>query len=189
MSTLIKGPLELTGNLSLLILLFGLAIAAEGDEGTSVKTVRHVDLRRYTGVWYEYARIPNSFQDDCEHNTTATYRLREDGRIEVINRCVDAEDDTIEAKGVARIVDMNTNAKLEVSFVSFLGFNFFWGDYWIIGLADDYRFAVVGVPSRKYGWILSRNPALSEEDFETVKKILTGQGYNPDDFLISKNIY
>jgi apolipoprotein D and lipocalin family protein len=121
MSTLIKGPLELIGNFSLLILLFGLALAAEGDEGTGLKTIRHVDLGRYTGMWFEYARKQNSFQDDCERNTTATYRLKEDGRIEVINRCVDAEDDTIEAKGVARIVDMNTNAKLEVSFVGFLG--------------------------------------------------------------------
>jgi len=189
MPALFKGPLKSIQNLLLLNLLLGMLMAAKGDEGTGLKTVGFVDLERYTGIWFEYARIPNSFQADCERNTTATYRLREDGLIDVINRCVDAENDTVDAKGVARIVDMSTKAKLEVSFVSFLGFNFFWGDYWIIGLADDYRYAVVGVPSRKYGWILSREPALSAADFQAVKQILSEQGYNPEDFLISKNIY
>ena len=154
-----------------------------------LQTVNFVDLKKYTGVWYEFARIPNSFQEDCEQNTTATYRLRQDKRIDVINRCIDANGDTIEARGIARLVDAKTQSKLEVSFVRFLGFNLFWGDYWIIGLADDYRYAVVGTPSRKYGWILSRKPVLSADDFQTVKQILIERGYDPDDFFISKNNY
>lgn len=161
----------------------------EEKERAAMTTVTSVDLQKYAGVWYEIARIPNSFQKNCTQNTTATYRMREDGRVDVINRCIDADGDTIEAKGIARIVDTETRSKLEVSFVRLLGFNLFWGDYWILGLADDYRYAVVGEPSRKYGWILSRKPSLTGEDFDTIQSLLKTQGYNPDNFLTSTNNY
>jgi apolipoprotein D and lipocalin family protein len=169
----------------------GVSLAGEGknDKSIVMTTVERVDLEKYAGVWYEYSRIPNSFQDDCLQNTTATYHLREDGRVDVTNRCIDAVGDTIEANGIAQVVDTETRSKLEVSFVRLLGFNLFWGDYWIIGLAEDYRYAVVGVPSRKYGWILSRKPTVSEEDLTTIENILKANGYNHVDFLISKNNY
>jgi apolipoprotein D and lipocalin family protein len=166
-----------------------LAAKSQNDKEIIVTTVERVDLEKYAGKWYEYSRIPNSFQDDCMNNTTADYHLREDGRIDVTNRCIDADGDTIEAKGLAQVVDTETQSKLEVSFVRLLGINLFWGDYWIIGLADDYRYAVIGVPSRKYGWILSREPQLSEEDLGTIRSILKIQGYDPADFLKSKNNY
>lgn len=166
-----------------------LATNSDENEIVEIKTVPFVDLERYTGVWYEYARIPNSFQDDCVLNTTATYIIREDGKIDVINRCIDADGDTIEARGIAQIVDNESRSKLEVSFVRLLGINLFWGDYWIIGLADDYRYAVVGDPSRKYGWILTRNPNLSNDDFNAIKEILESQGYTPEDFKTSRNEY
>ncbi len=146
-------------------------------------TVSHVDLKRYIGLWYEIARIPNSFQRDCARNTTASYELQPDGRIRVINRCVGADGVVKEAKGVARVVDTTGNSKLEVSFVRILGVQLFWGDYWIIGLDKDYRYAVVGNPSRKYGWILSRTPELSQEDMETANEILRSNGYDPGKFV------
>jgi apolipoprotein D and lipocalin family protein len=179
----------ITLSVILLILLSVIVISAvpnESDEEKTVETVNYVDLEKYAGLWHEYARIPNSFQKDCARGTTAFYRLREDGKVDVINRCIEANGDTIEAKGIARIVDQQTRSKLEVSFVRIFGINLFWGDYWIIGLADDYRYAVVGNPSRKYGWILSRQPNLSAQDFETIKEILSNQGYNPADFRISE---
>ncbi len=177
--------------LLLVVLSMSTVVLADDDEEepTELKTVALVNLEKYIGVWYEYARIPNSFQDDCALNTTATYTLREDGKIDVINRCIDAEGDTIEANGIARVVDLESKSKLEVSFVRLLGINLFWGDYWIIGLADDYRYAVVGDPSRKYGWILTRRPNLSEEDFSTIKNILKSQRYDPENFNISHNEY
>ncbi len=177
--------------LAFVFALTGVCLAGEekDDKEIVMTTVEKVDLKKYAGVWYEYSRIPNSFQDNCLQNTTATYHLREDGRVDVINRCIDADGDTIEANGIAQVVDTETQSKLEVSFVRLLGFNLFWGDYWIIGLADDYRYAVVGVPSRKYGWILSRKPTVSEEDFITIENILKAKGYNPADFLTSSNNY
>jgi apolipoprotein D and lipocalin family protein len=118
--------------------------------------VPHVDLKRYMGVWYEIARLPARFEKSCEH-VTAAYRLRPDGKVSVFNTChkndVNGPIDT--AKGVARVVDPKTNAKLKVSF--------FWpfeGNYWILELDPSYRFAVVGEPGRKYLWVLSRTPQL-----------------------------
>ncbi|MBN1783335.1 lipocalin family protein [bacterium] len=146
-------------------------------------TVDTVDLNRYAGLWYEIAKIPNRFQKQCAGNTTAMYTLREDGGIDVVNRCGKENGDMSEARGVARIADPVTCAKLRVSFVSFLGWRPFWGNYWIIGLDGDYRWAVVGDPSRKYGWILSRTPQLAEADRHEANRILTEQGYDPGRFV------
>ena len=135
-----------------------------------VETVPSVDLERYLGTWYEIAAFPQSFQKGCSA-TTATYRRKEDGGIEVVNRCLkDGEPDV--AKGRARVVDEATNAKLEVSF-----FGPFWGDYWIIDLADDYSWAVVGHPSRDYLWILSRTPSMDPETYEAIVARARAQGF------------
>lgn len=100
-----------------------------------LETVAHVDLARYLGTWYEIASFPHTLQRGCTA-TTATYSLRSDGDIDVLNRCrkgsIDGEEKT--ALGRARVVDRSTNAKLEVSF-----FRPFWGDYWIIYLDKDYQ--------------------------------------------------
>lgn len=146
-------------------------------------TVDHVDLQRYTGTWYEIAKIPNSFQDQCTGNTTATYSLNDDGTIKVLNQCKDDEGEMDEAEGIAKVVDTKSNSKLEVSFVSIFGIHLFWGDYWIIGLPDDYSYAVIGTPSRKYGWILSRTPQLPEEKLNEAYDILRENGYDPGDFV------
>ena len=146
-------------------------------------TVPKVDLNKYSGLWYEIAKIPNSFQDQCAYGTTAEYKINEDGEIEVINKCFDAEGEPDVAEGVAQVVDKKTNAKLEVSFVSFLGIRPFWGDYWIIGLDKNYQYAIVGHPERKYGWILSRTPNLSAENLTVAYSILKENGYNPKDFV------
>ena len=149
-------------------------------------TVEKVDLKKYVGLWYEVAKIPNSFQDQCIYGTTAEYKIDEDGDIIVTNSCYDEKDKLDVAEGLAKVVDKNTNAKLEVSFVSFLGIRPFWGDYWIIGLDENYQWAIVGTPGRKYGWVLSRTPSLPESTMQTIFEILKSQHYNPDDFEISE---
>jgi len=149
-------------------------------------TVNKVDLNKYTGLWYEVAKIPNSFQDQCAYGTTAEYKIDQDGDIIVTNSCYDDEGKLDVAEGLAKVVDKNTNAKLEVSFVSFLGIRPFWGDYWIIGLDENYQWAIVGTPGRKYGWVLSRTPSLPESTMQTIFEMLKSQHYNPDDFEISE---
>lgn len=158
---------------------------AQSEDLPKLRTVKQVDLNKYVGLWYEIAKIPNSFQDHCAYGTTAEYKLLEDGRIEVINKCYEKDGEADIADGIAEVVDTKTNAKLEVSFVSFFGIRPFWGDYWIIGLDENYQWAVVGTPSRKYGWILSRTPVLPKETMQHLFALLKDQHYNPDDFEMS----
>lgn len=150
---------------------------------TAVTPVAAVDLERYLGLWYEVAKIPNRFQDDCARGTTAEYTRREDGRIDVRNRCVTADGKVNEAGGVAEVVEGSGNARLRVSFVSFLGWRPFWGDYWIVGLDPEYRWAAVGTPSRKYGWILARSPEVDGPTLDTIYAILERNGYARSRFV------
>jgi len=167
----------------LIVILFSVLMFAQQNPPT---TVKYVDLKKYAGLWYEVAKIPNSFQDHCVKGTTAKYILMEDGEIKVINSCIDEDGEVDDADGLARIVDKKSNAKLEVSFVSFLGWRPFWGDYWIIGLDENYQWAIVGTPSRKYGWVLSRKPKLDETTMNNIFNIIKNQGYDPKKFEISK---
>ena len=166
--------------------VMNISLQAQSPGNGGPTTVDSVDLNKYVGLWYEIAKIPNSFQRNCDHNTTATYKLIEDEKIEVINRCIEKDGSVNEAKGIAKVVDTKTNSKLEVSFVRIFGISLFWGDYWIIGLDKDYRYAVVGTPTRKYGWILSRSPKLSDEDMGNIFTLLRRQGYNPKDFEMTE---
>jgi apolipoprotein D and lipocalin family protein len=135
----------------------------------------YVDIGRYVGTWYEIARYPNSFEQGCV-GVTATYEALPDGRLKVINACRDEPDGPVarEIVGVARVADPQSNAKLKVQF--------FWpfeGDYWIIELGPDYQYAVVGVPSRTFLWILSRTPAMDEALFADILARLPDWGYEP----------
>jgi apolipoprotein D and lipocalin family protein len=149
---------------ALLLVAVEAAVQAAGP----VRTVASVDLARYVGDWFEMARFPNRFQRQCAGDVRATYASRPDGRIDVTNRCRTMDGRTTEARGIARVADIATRAKLEVRFapavLSFLPF--VWGDYWVIGLADDYKWAVVGTPDRTYLWILSRTPDLDAARYE-----------------------
>lgn len=158
--------------------LFALTSHAE------VKTVEHVDLVRYVGRWYEIAAIPQSFQKKCVSNVTANYTSLSNGLIEVQNSCMKSDGGITVAEGRAKVTDPKTNAKLKVTFVKLFKWIFsFGGDYWIIDLEKNYRYAVVGHPTRKYGWILSRDPVLSREDLVHISAGLKSQGYNTCDFL------
>jgi apolipoprotein D and lipocalin family protein len=161
---------------SMLLCLFGVGCSTSTTARLNLptlKTVARVELERYLGTWYEIANFPQRFQRGCTA-TTATYSLRADGQIDVVNRCrKDAPDGPEKvASGRARIVDPSSNAKLEVSF-----FWPFWGDYWIIDLGADYDYAVVGHPGRDYLWILSRTPTMKAEVYEAIVARLSAQGY------------
>ena len=123
-------------------------------------TVAQVDLLRYAGRWYEVASLPNRFQAQCVADTQAQYRAS-GGDIEVINRCRRADGGVEAVTGVAKVVAGSGNAKLRVSF-----FRPFCGDYWVLALAPDDRWALVGEPGRRFGWVLSRTPQLAPADLE-----------------------
>jgi apolipoprotein D and lipocalin family protein len=144
--------------------------------------VSRVDLNRYAGLWHEIARVPNRFQRQCVRDSLAVYTLRSDGRISVLNQCFKRNGRVDQARGVARVADPASQARLKVSLVSLLGWRPFWGDYWIIGLDPDYRWAIVGEPRRRFGWILSRSRSLDSSTLERIDAILEGNGYLPSQF-------
>jgi len=94
----------------------------------------------------------------------------------------DASGEAETAEGVARVVDPQTRARLEVSFVSLFGTQLFWGDYWVIGLGEGYDYALIGTPSRRWGWILARDPHPSEAKIQAWLAQMAAQGYDPADF-------
>ncbi len=139
-------------------------------------TVPNVDLSRYMGVWYEIARIDHFFQKGCL-GSSATYTPKPGGEIEVLNRCVKEKDRSVhEVKGRAWVAPgYGDNARLKVSF--------FWPfrtDYWIIDLGNEYEYAVVGDPDRKYLWILSRTPAMDDALYKKALDLAAAQGFAID---------
>lgn len=151
-----------------------------------VRTVEKVDLTRYLGEWFEIARLPNRFQRTCRGDVRVQYVQRRDARLDVINRCRTAEG-TKEAKGVARVVDAKTSAKLKVRFApAILSFiSAVWGDYWILGLGDDYAWAVVGSPNRKYLWILSRTPTLEPMQWTAAIAVARANAFDVDQLAMT----
>lgn len=126
---------------------------------TTLTTVPSVDLRRYAGLWFEIAHLPFRYEKNCAADITATYTLKSNGKVQVVNACRSAKGKLKEAKGTAKLADKKgPNSKLKVTF-----FWPFYGDYWILDLDPDYRWAMVGTPDRKYLWFLSRTPRISEE--------------------------
>lgn len=134
-------------------------------------TVQYVDLDKYLGKWYEIAAFPQSFQRGCSH-TFAEYSKNDDGSIKVKNTCI-KEGKIKSVDGKATVTDSKTNAKLSVQF--------FWpfkGKYWIIGLAHDYSYAVVGHPNRKYLWILGRKPKMDSQTYNHLVTLAANKGFD-----------
>nr|WP_319399163.1 lipocalin family protein [uncultured Carboxylicivirga sp.] len=127
-------------------------------------TVAEVNLERYMGTWYEIARLPNSFEKGLEC-VTATYSIKDDGFIKVVNKGFSESDHskTEEAIGKAKIPDTNYPGQLKVSF-----FGPFYGNYYIIDLDPNYQYVLIGEPSRKYLWILSRTPELNSSIYNSL---------------------
>jgi apolipoprotein D and lipocalin family protein len=140
--------------------------------------VKSLDLDRYVGRWHEIARYPNHFERMCARDVTAAYTRNGDGTIAVVNSCRKEDGSMQRADGVARVVGPG---KLEVRFApAWLGFlPFLWGDYWIIDLAPDYSYSVVGDPAREYLWILARDPHLDEATFAAIAGRLPALGFDP----------
>src|SRR5664280_850905 len=150
-------------------MLFGIA---QSQELPSV--ISSVDLNRYKGIWYEIARLPNFFERKLKC-TSATYTLRDDGRITVLNKgnyLTDPKKST-SSQGVAWIPDKNSPAKLKVQF--------FWpfsGDYWIMELDKEYRYVLVGDPAHKYLWIISREKKMDETTYNMLLQKAVDNGYD-----------
>lgn len=159
-----------------------LAGAPPAAQAAPLQTVPSVDVSRYLGVWHELARYENWFQDaDCL-NVTAEYGLDKDGDLSVLNTCRDAAGNVMDAAdGYARVVRGSGNARLRVSF-----FWPFFGDYWIVALADDYSWVIVSEPGREYLWILTRSAATGDAERDALVAKAASLGFDPARFVYSR---
>jgi len=154
----------------------GPALAA--DTAQPLQPIAALSVPRYMGTWYEIAKFPNDFQKKCVGDTSAGYTLRDDGRVDVINRCRTADGKVDAAEGVARQLGAADSPKLKVRFApAFLSFiPMVWGDYWVIDLDEHYQLSAVSEPKREYLWILSRTPQVDPAAYEALLARLRSQG-------------
>lgn len=157
--------------LFLIVGIFGLFSCKTVQE--PLETVGNVDLQKYAGKWYEIASFPQKFQKGCSC-TYAEYTATDKGYISVHNFCYKSEKGQgANITGKAFVVKNSGNSKLKVQF--------FWpfkGDYWIIELAEDYSYAAVGSPNRKYLWILSREKTIEENIYFSILESLKNKGFD-----------
>jgi apolipoprotein D and lipocalin family protein len=154
----------------------------------ALQALPNLDVASYMGTWYQVLWILNRFQKQCASDTAATYRDLGNGSIEVTNACRIASGQTDKVVGLARPpagasrieAGQLAPSRLEVSFfpawLRWTGIG--WGDYWVVDLAPDGRYAIVSEGSRQYLWVLSRKPALTSQDEAAVKATLTNLGFD-----------
>jgi apolipoprotein D and lipocalin family protein len=174
------------------------AAAAQSPEKTAPLTpIASIDLQRYQGTWYQLALYPNSFQKSCVSNTRAIYRLEEGGTVQVTNQCRSADGKEMQAIGQAKPASKAsvkgstlTPPQLKVRFApAWLAWlPLVWGDYWVIQLASDERYAVVSEPSREYLWVLARETQLSAGDWMNIEARLKEQGFDPARLVREKHL-
>ncbi len=165
----------------IIIIIFILILVGCSQNYPLLETVDIVDLKRYAGVWYEIARAPNRFQKNC-FCTTAEYSILDNTSIRVVNKCFKQDTKEIKSvKGKAFIVEGSGNAKLKVQF--------FWpfrGDYWILKLdKENYSYAIVGTPDRKYFWILSRTPDIPQQKLNDFLSFLSDKQFDTTSVIIT----
>lgn len=167
---------------SKIILIITFATNLNMSIAQTLQTVPFVDIKKYAGTWYEIASFPQRFQENCTC-TTAEYLLTDQDYLIVVNKC---NKDSIDGKlamvkGKAFIEKNSGNAKLKIQF--------FWpfkGKYWIIDLADDYSYAVVGHPNRKYLWILSRTKTMDKNIYNKIIKECSSKGFDVSKIKITQ---
>lgn len=157
------------------ISLLIMASVLSSSSAQELSTVETVDLAQYAGTWYEIARLPNSFEKGMQC-VTATYTLKDNGKIEVLNKgYVSKKDKYKSARGTAWVPDSAFPGRLKVTF--------FWpfsGNYYIMALDEAYRYALVGDPSRKYLWVLARSETLDESIYSELMSLAESKGFDVD---------
>ena len=161
-----------------LLILLSMAASLSLTKAQELQTVEKVDFPRYAGTWYEIARLPNSFEKGLEC-VTATYTLKSNGKIQVLNRGYSVKKDKYQtARGTAHVPDPAFPGRLKVTF-----FWPFYGNYYITELDEKYQYALVGDPSRKYLWVLSRTKELDENTYSRLINVARDRGFAVEEML------
>ena len=155
-----------------LCILLGMMGLLSCNTTKELPTIKVLDVTKYQGTWYEIARLPNRFEKGLKC-ISANYSLMEHGRIKVLNKGYSEKKKKYKtAEGTAWIPDADFPARLKV--------RFFWpfsGNYYIMALAENYSYALVGDPSRKYLWILSRSKKLDDKTYKDLLEIAKVNGF------------
>ncbi|MCF7920088.1 MAG: lipocalin family protein [Candidatus Cloacimonetes bacterium] len=164
------------GKIIVLTLLIVITMVSCKSQSSSIdkSVVKVLDIEKYMGKWYEISRYDHKFERGLV-GVTATYFLNDNGTVRVENA---GYKQTLDGKkslaiGKAKIPDNNEPAKLKVSF-----FAFFYADYFVLDLDENYQWAVVGSSSDKYLWILSRDPKMDSALYSEITGKLTKRGYD-----------
>lgn len=170
--------------------LIGLgAVTMAYAQSKSLSTVDKIELDRYLGVWYEVARKPMYFQNQCDRDVSATYTLNENGNVTVDNRCYSKDGKLKQSIGEAFVQNAPFNSKLKVSFlpeaVRWLPVGR--GDYWILKIDDHYQTVLVGEPRRKYMWVLSRSAQADQAIVKEYLEYAKSLGYDLSDVIQTKH--
>ncbi|MGW8315492.1 MAG: lipocalin family protein [Bacteroidales bacterium] len=163
----------------ILILVMGSCTNQIAMKSMNTSTVDTLDLERYLGTWYEIARFPHSFEKDLV-GVTATYSLRKDGKIKVVNQGFKGSLNGKRSKAVgkAKIPDPSQPGRLKVSF-----FLFFYADYNVLELDSAYQWAMIGSSSPMFFWILSRTPQMDPEVYRMLLERARERGYDLDPLI------
>ncbi|MGK0367477.1 MAG: apolipoprotein D and lipocalin family protein [Thermoproteota archaeon] len=176
-------------SLKILLVTIFISCSAMAGGNSKLETVENIDIQKYLGKWFEIARFEQRFQKDCEA-VTAEYSLRRDGDLKVLNSC---RQDSIngelkQSTGRAWIKDKKTNAKLRVQFfLKNIKIKLLSGKYWVLALGENYEYSVVGDPSRKYLWILSRTPKMDSGLYDELVAIARGKGFEVKNLRVTKH--
>lgn len=177
MRNLIRRPWILIA--ATLIALSGCASLGMGSSKRPLRPVPRVDLQRYMGGWFVIANIPYFGEKDC-HDSIEGYALRPDGRIDNKFACRDKSFDApmqTKVNTIATVYNKRSNAEWRVPFLRVVRVK-----YLVIDLDPEYRWAVIGHPSRRYGWIISRTRTLPEQTYNGIMQRLRAQGYDTAKF-------
>lgn len=147
-------------------------------DAASLHTVAALDLERYSGAWFEYARLPSAPEAVCAGDVTAHYAANADGTLRVLNRCIDRAGVLRDVHGVGRPGD--APGRLEVTFAPSLlhWLPFVWAPYWVIDIDSDYRHALVGTPDRKHLWLLARSPVIERATLQRMVELAEAEGFD-----------
>lgn len=153
------------------------ARGSRGARARGLRTVERLDLQRYAGAWFEYARLPMPFQAACSSDVTAHYTPDGHGGLHVLNRCLDETGASRDAHGIARPGE--APGQLEVTFAPawLRWLPFVWAPYCVLDLDADYRHALVGTPDRRYLWLLSRSTTIEKPTLLRMVEIAEAQGF------------
>lgn len=142
----------------------------------------NLDLRKYAGLWYEYARLPNGYQVDCTGEVTANYTFDETSGAHVLFRCANPDCEILSASAEIRPSRQHgpiDHAKLELRFRSdwLSAPSDVWRDHWVLYVDPDYQHAMIGTPDRRCLWMLGRERVPNRPALQTMMRYAAQLGF------------